>query len=144
MIAVRATLAVLVLVLGGASPLASTASAEEEALAAAPARELYRLHCSGCHGADGRGVPGTTPDLHALGAVVAAPGGREYLVRVPGVAQAPVENRALAGLLGWVLREFSGTAVEPPYTGDEVGALRQRPLRDPLAARPTGHPQDSR
>lgn len=105
-----------------------------------PTAEQYRLHCSGCHGPDGRGAPPTTPSLHDLAGVARAPGGREYLARVPGVAQAPVSDEALADLLAWVLREFSGAAVDPPYTASEIGDLRRKPLRDPLAARPATSP----
>ena len=110
--------------------LAATAHAER------PPAEQYLLHCSGCHGPDGRGSPPTTPSLHGLGDLLAAPGGRAYLARVPGAAQAPVSDGELARLLGWVLQEFSQTPVEPPYSAEEVGSLRARPLRDPLRARP--------
>jgi mono/diheme cytochrome c family protein len=101
-----------------------------------PVAEQYLLHCSGCHGPDGRGTPPTTPSLHGLEAVLAAPGGRAYLARVPGAAQAPVSDAELAKLLDWVLLEFSQTRVDPPYSAEEVGALRARPLRDPRQARP--------
>jgi mono/diheme cytochrome c family protein len=101
-----------------------------------PASEQYTLHCSGCHGPDGRGSPPTTPSLHDLAGLLEAPGGRAYLARVPGAAQAPIEDAELAGLLDWILREFSDTTVTPPYTAAEVGALRREPLRDPISARP--------
>lgn len=121
---------VLALLLSGAA-----ASAER------PVAEQYLLHCSGCHGPDGRGTPPTTPSLHGLAALLAAPGGRAYLARVPGAAQAPVSDAELAKLLDWVLLEFSQTRVDPPYGAEEVGALRARPLRDPRQARPvTGQP----
>jgi hypothetical protein len=106
------------------------------ALAEVPAAEHYLLHCSGCHGADGHGSPPTTPDLHELAWLLDVPGGRAYLARVPGVAQAPIGDGELAALLGWVLLEFSQASVMPPYTAEEIGRLRGRPLRDPLAARP--------
>lgn len=101
-----------------------------------PPAEQYQLHCSGCHGRDGRGVPGTTPSLHGLAALLEAPGGRSYLASVPGVAQAPVDDAALASLLNWVLAEFSDGTPTVPYTAEEVGALRRHPLRDPGSARP--------
>ena len=45
----------------------------------------YMLQCQGCHLADGAGSPGAVPDLRgSLGRFLAVPGGREYLVRVPG------------------------------------------------------------
>ena len=97
--------------------------------------ESYVLHCSGCHRLDGSGVTGVAPDLREIGLLVRSRAGRAYLGRVPGVAQAPVSDRELARLLNWVLTEIAQTTVDPPYSAEEVGALRARPLRDPLAAR---------
>jgi mono/diheme cytochrome c family protein len=99
--------------------------------------ERFTLHCSGCHGMDGRGVADNVPTLHGLDTLLELEGGRSYLARVPGVAQAPLPDDELARLLNWVLARFSGHLPEPPYTAEEVGALRRDPLRDPLSARPT-------
>ncbi len=98
----------------------------------APAED-YALHCAACHGLDGTG--GVLPSLHGRAKLVAAPGGREYMARVPGVAQAALSDERLARLLNWVLAEFSGAKPKPPYTAPEVGRLRADPFRDPLAAR---------
>ena len=97
--------------------------------------ENYLLHCSGCHLPDGGGVPGTTPSLRELAPILAAPGGREYLARVPGVVQAPLSDVELARLLNWALAQFGGGEPAPPYTGREIAPLRRNPLRDPVAAR---------
>lgn len=102
---------------------------------ARPASESYRLHCSGCHRADGRGVPGVAPDLREIGPLLRTAAGRAYLGRVPGVAQAPVDDEELARLLNWVLSEIAGTPPEPAYSAEELGVLRAEPLRDPVAAR---------
>jgi len=102
-----------------------------------PTPEAYQLHCSGCHGADGRGIEASTPPLTDLADLLGLPGGREYLARVPGVAQAPLESAALAKLLNWTLREFSSPRDFRPYVEAEIDVFRKRPLRDPLAARPT-------
>jgi len=101
-----------------------------------PVRESFQLHCSGCHGPDGRGDGGFVPDLHALAPLLGVEGGREYLARVPGVAQAPIESDALALLLNFVLTEMSGARGFEPFAADEVERLRQRPLLDPVGARP--------
>lgn len=101
------------------------------AVSAREPAESYLLHCSACHGVDGRGVPGLSPDLRELRRLYAAEGGPEYLVRVPGVAQSPAGDAELAALLNWLLG-----SVEGPYSAAEVGALRRQPLRDPAAARP--------
>lgn len=98
-------------------------------------RENYLLHCSGCHGRDGRGVPGTTPSLHELAPLLARDGGRAYLARVPGVAQAALADAELAKLLNWVLAEFSNVTPTPRYAAAEVASLRANPIRDTVAAR---------
>jgi mono/diheme cytochrome c family protein len=109
------------------------AAADSEKLRPEP--ESYMLHCSGCHRADGRGVPGVAPDLREIGPLLRTEAGRAYLGRVPGVAQAPVNDEELARLLNWVLSEIAGTPPQPAYTAREVGILRAEPLRDPIAAR---------
>ena len=105
------------------------------ASAEVPTPEAYQLHCSGCHGADGRGVGTATPPLTDLTDLMSVPGGRDYLARVPGVAQAPLESAALARLLNWTLREFSDGPDFEPYTADEIEDRRKEPLRDPLSVR---------
>jgi len=102
---------------------------------ATPPAEDFVLYCSGCHGPDGAGTPGVVPPLSGLAALLETKAGREYLVRVPGVAQASLDDARLAALLNWVLAEYSGRTPSPPYAGAEVGALRRRPLRDPARAR---------
>ena len=100
-----------------------------------PEAESFLLHCSGCHQRDGRGTPGVAPDLRTIGTLLHREGGREYLGSVPGVAQAPLDDEALARLLTWVLTEIAQQAPEPAYTAAEIHRLRAHPLRDPLAAR---------
>jgi len=98
-----------------------------------PAAEAYLLHCSGCHGAEGRGVPGTVPSLHDLGWLLERPEGRAYLASVPGVAQAPLDDAALAALLDWTLQRFSGR--DAGFDAAEVARHRRTPIRDTRAAR---------
>jgi mono/diheme cytochrome c family protein len=105
------------------------------AAAAPPPQEDYTLNCSGCHHLDGAGVPGVVPPLTELGPLLATPAGRAYVVRVPGVAQAPLDDERLAELLNWVSRELSRVEPSPRFAAEEVRALREHPLRDPLAAR---------
>lgn len=119
---VRRLVALVLLLAAGAAP------------ARAGERFDYTLHCAGCHKPDGSGSA-VVPALADVGRVFATPGGREYLVRVPGVAQAPLASDRLAALLNWIVVEMGGTTPRPPYEADEVEALRARPLRDPVAAR---------
>jgi len=95
-----------------------------------PPRHDYLLHCSGCHRPDGGGAEGGVPSLIGLDRFLRAPGGRDYLIRAPGVAQAPVSDERLAALMNWVVVEFGTAGVSPRYTREEVGLLRARPLRD--------------
>jgi hypothetical protein len=90
---------------------------------------------------DGRGVAGVVPSLEHTRRLAVLAGGREYLARVPGVAQAPLSDARLARLLNWVIAEFGldGDAARPEpaaYTAAEIAPLRRAPLRDPAAARP--------
>jgi hypothetical protein len=94
----------------------------------------YALHCQGCHLADGTGMPPRIPALAgALGPFLRVPGGREFLARVPGVANAPLADAELATLLNWTIDHFDAAqrpAAFAPYTADEVGRLRASPLID--------------
>ena len=99
----------------------------------------YMLHCQGCHLPDGRGSPGKVPALRdSIARYLTVAGGREYLVRVPGIAQAPVDDTALAALLNWVVLRFgpaSDALAAAPFTAAEVAALRRPPLTDVTTVR---------
>ena len=100
-------------------------------LAGSPAVD-YALNCQGCHLDDGAGTPGSVPPLAgSVGRFLTVPGGREFLVQVPGVATSPLDDAALAAVLNWMLERFGPPhlpAKYAPYTAAEVGALRQKPL----------------
>ena len=104
-----------------------------ESLAPTPLHD-YVLSCAGCHKLDGSGSA-RVPSLHDTGAVLARGGGRDYLLRVPGAAQAPLSDARLAAVLNFVLTEFGGAAPQPPFSADEVAAARATPLRDPRSVR---------
>ena len=107
--------------------------------ARAAARFDYLLHCSGCHLPDGTGAPPEVPSLRGpMGALVATPEGRDYIARVPEVAQAPLGDDALARVLNWVLLEFNGETLPRSFRlldAAEVGVARVKVLADPLRAR---------
>jgi mono/diheme cytochrome c family protein len=94
----------------------------------------YVLNCQGCHRADGAGTPGSVPPLKdTVARFLGVTGGREYLGRVPGVAQAPLDDAALAAVLNWMLDHFDHAHLPPgftPYAAHEVGRLRRDPLVD--------------
>jgi hypothetical protein len=99
----------------------------------------YVLHCQGCHQVGGVGLPGAVPQLKDNVARFALiPGGREYLSRVPGVAQSQLDDAAIAALLNWLLAHFDAShlpATFLPFTAAEVGPLRKKPLVGASAVR---------
>lgn len=94
----------------------------------------FALNCQGCHRADGAGTPGTIPALvGSVARFLSVPGGREYLIQVPGVAQAPLDDATLAGVVNWMLTHYDAAHVPAgfaPYDAAEVGRLRATPLID--------------
>lgn len=99
----------------------------------ARAKQNWMLSCQGCHRADATGTPQTTPTMAGFVAkFLQVPGGREYLVQVPGVATAALSDADLAEVVNWSLVRFDAANVPAdfrPYTPAEVGRLRLKPLR---------------
>jgi len=94
----------------------------------------YLLNCRGCHAPDGSGVAGGAPTFRGqVGKFLSVPGGREYLIRVPGTAQSELSDARIAALLNWIVREFSPNEVPAdfmPYTAEEVARPRRMPLNE--------------
>jgi mono/diheme cytochrome c family protein len=95
----------------------------------------YQLQCAGCHLGDGSGsAANDTPRMKGfVGNFLKVPGGREFLVRVPGMSQSALNNAQLADLLNWLMREdgMAGTsrpADYQPYTAEEVTTLRAKTM----------------
>lgn len=106
----------------------------QQALAAdaPPARSaqtMWMLNCQGCHRADGGGTGNAVPPMPGIVArFLWVPGGREYLIRVPGVAAAPLPDDSLAELVNWMLKKFDPENIPEdfnPYTREEVSSLRK-------------------
>lgn len=99
----------------------------------AQARIDYMLKCQGCHQPEGRGNAVNTPPLAGMvSRFLSAKGGREFLVRVPGVAMVDLDDARLTQLVNWTLYRFDRTHLPAgftPYSVAEVAALRRRPLR---------------
>jgi hypothetical protein len=98
----------------------------------AGARADFAFRCKGCHGFAGQGTPEHVPRLDGfVGFFTQVDGGRDYLMRVPGVARAKLDDERLAAVLNWMLEVYGGDAVAPdfaPYTTAEVGVARRQPL----------------
>ena len=120
--------------LGCIAPLALTAIAVFTAgaqVSLSGPRLHYVLHCQGCHLEDGRETPDSVPGLGSVGLFLQVPGGREFLIRVPGVANAPIDDAEVAALLNWMVEAFGGEQTPPSwvrYTAEEVASQRQLPL----------------
>ncbi|QVM93758.1 hypothetical protein JYG34_12365 [Pseudomonas entomophila] len=99
------------------------------ALATEPRQFDYMLNCQGCHLPDGSGNPGRSVPAFPgqLGKFLGVPGGREYLVQVPGSALSGLSDDALAGVLNWMLARFDADHLPTdfkPYSGAEVRQWR--------------------
>ena len=103
------------------------------------ARQNYILNCQGCHLPDGSGSKGNVPKMNDfVGYFLHVPGGREFIVQVPGAASAPISDRELADVMNWMLLNFSRNELPDPfvpYDAEEIGELRKEPLIDILRRR---------
>lgn len=116
----------------------AAATAPSVALTEEP-RTAYWLHCAGCHRLDGTSAPPEVPTLiDEPGRIAGLSGGREYLLRVPGVALSGLGDAKLAEVLNFVLNEFSPSTTPEdfePFDSVEVGQARRQVLIDPLKSR---------
>jgi hypothetical protein len=104
------------------------------------ARVHYMLYCQGCHLSDGAGSPkAEVPEMKDyVGNFLKVPEGREYLVSVPGSANAPIGDEKLANLLNWILLTIAGESTPKdftPYSGEEVGEMRAKSLTNVVTLR---------
>ena len=101
----------------------------EDAQPARSAETMWMLNCQGCHRQDASGTGSEVPPMPGIVArFLSVPGGREYLIRVPGVATAPLSDESIAVLVNWMLKKFDPKNVPGdfiPYTGEEVASLRK-------------------
>jgi hypothetical protein len=125
-------------VLGGLLPLfllCSSAYAEESS----SPRINYILHCQGCHLPDGAGTAKKVPPLkNEVGRFLHVPGGREFLIQVPGTSQSPLTDAEVAAVLNWILENFSKEQLPAdfvPYVSEEIALYRQPPLTNVSAVR---------
>ncbi len=112
----------------------ATFAQTEFAINAERAQSNYRLNCQGCHLADGSGLPGSVPSMQGfVGSFLSVPGGRDFLVQVPGSANSPLNDAELAELLNWILATMSTEQTAPGfefYTEAEVRQTRRQVLVD--------------
>ena len=106
----------------------------------ARAQLQYLQHCSGCHLVDGSGSPGKgIPSMRGtLGRFLQVPGGREFIVQVPGVMHSPLRDGEIANLMNWLVPAVSADSVPAgfqPYSTEEIARLRASRPADIMAVR---------
>ena len=88
----------------------------------------YMIHCQGCHLPDAIGFSGKVPRMkNFVGYFLHSKEGREFVIRVPGVATASLPDDELAELMNWLLLTHSAEQLPDPFepfSVEEVGALR--------------------
>ncbi|MGI9262220.1 MAG: cytochrome c, class I [Woeseiaceae bacterium] len=99
----------------------------------------YMLHCQGCHLPQAEGFAGRVPPMKDfVGYFLHSAEGRDFLIRVPGVAHSALGDIEITELMNWLLQNFSADqlpATFAPFTVDEVANLRQDPESAPDAVR---------
>tara|TARA_R110000868_G_scaffold3471_3_gene22274 strand:- start:6343 stop:6759 length:417 start_codon:yes stop_codon:yes gene_type:complete len=99
----------------------------------------YMLKCMGCHGPEGAAVTGKVPPLKDhVARFLGVEGGRAFLVQVPGARQTPLNDKAVADLLNWLVVHFDAAHVPAdfvPYTEQEVKTLRAHRIGNVVTTR---------
>ena len=118
--------------------LALAAALAPGALHPLPQGQLsYSRSCGGCHGLMGVSAKDEVPDLrNRVGIFLCSSKGRDYVVRLPNVAFAAMDDETLAGALNFMMFDLGGPSVPSnsnrfsrPFTAQEVNRLRVRPLK---------------
>jgi mono/diheme cytochrome c family protein len=103
------------------------------------ARASYVLHCSGCHGIDGSGLPASyVPGLQRMGDFLRVPGGRDFVVKVPGVMNSGLDDAQVADVTNWLLATIARDSTprnHAPYDAADIARVRAAPLPDVMAER---------
>ncbi|SFJ68517.1 hypothetical protein [Celeribacter neptunius] len=126
-------------------PLSFALALLPAALAAAdqPSRTAhtnYILRCAGCHGFEGGGTPeGGIPAFPgSVGHIAGTEMGRTYMMHVPGVVGASLNNREIAEVMNYVLDvwgEAEGGESAAYFSEEEVSRRRAIEVPDVVAYR---------
>jgi mono/diheme cytochrome c family protein len=114
---------------------------EKDTAAATIARPAanYALHCAGCHGMTGAGTESArVPGLRRLGDMLKVPGGRSYMISVPGLLGSGLNDEQTADVMNWTLSTLARSSLPPqftPFAASEIAIARARPPLDVAALR---------
>ena len=96
----------------------------------------YLRYCGGCHGIQGVSAPKSIPTLrNEAGRFLCTAQGRNYLMRLPNIARAPLSDELLTELLNFVVFGLGGRSVPqgaPHFAVTEVAQARQQPITNQL------------
>ena len=102
-------------------------------------RSLFVLYCAGCHGMDAScSALGGVPDMRRVGEFLRVPGGREFLIKVPGVMGSGLDDAQVAAVTNWLLGTLAADSVpagHKAYEAGEVARARAEPLKDVVGER---------
>ena len=97
-----------------------------------PAQSDYLEQCGGCHGLQGDTSPAPIPVLRGrVGYFMCTQAGREYLLRLPNIAHARIDDESLAEMMNFVvfgLGPRTAPAAAKPFTTAEVTRLRPKAM----------------
>jgi cytochrome c553 len=101
------------------------------------ARFNYMLRCAGCHTESGEGLPhaGIPQFPGYIDAFAGDDEGRTYMMHVPGVVGSSLSDAQIAAVLNYVVKNWGDLAAVAPFTAEEVGVRRAKPMPDVVAYR---------
>ena len=116
----------LALLLGAALPAAAGASG----------RTNYLLRCAGCHGMEGLGteIGGVPAFPGSVGLLASDDAARTYMMHVPGVVGASLDDAEIAEVTNYIVERWGGTGA-PAFTAEEVTRRRAAPVANVVALR---------
>ncbi|PZQ49908.1 MAG: cytochrome C [Rhodovulum sulfidophilum] len=102
----------------------------------AQARANYILRCAGCHGMEGLGteIGGVPAFPNSVEFLANDDAGRTYIMHVPGVVGASLDDAEIAEVMNYVVAHWSETPA-PPFTEEEVRRRRAEHVPDVVARR---------
>jgi hypothetical protein len=97
------------------------------------AQSDYLEQCGGCHGMQGDTTPAPIPVLRdRVGYFMCTQAGRDYLLRLPNIVNARVDDESLADMMNFVVFSLGGRSAPPNaprFTTADVARLRPHVMR---------------